>query len=251
MLSCLCPFGSRNMNRDAYLQYTASGFHIARALFAASEIAAMTRHYMAMRAAGTYPGDFAGVPPWNDPGATDPLAQYPRLINMHDWDTQTRIWMTDPRLIEIATVLMGQRPRLIQTMVYFKPPGSRGQSFHQDCLYLRTTPLLGAWVALDRADTENGAMQMVPGSHLLGLLPCREADTSLSFTDSETFFPPDMEKVWILLEPGDTVFFSGYTVHGSSPNRSVDRMRRAFICHYAGEHALPIVGPPLPGTEAR
>ncbi|MCS6777531.1 MAG: hypothetical protein RMJ43_02450, partial [Chloroherpetonaceae bacterium] len=102
------------MDRDAYLQYTASGFHIERALFSASEVAAMTRHYMAMRAKGTYPGDFTGVPPRSNPGTPDPLAQYPRLINMHDWDMQTRGWMTDPRLIEIATVLMGQRPRLIQ-----------------------------------------------------------------------------------------------------------------------------------------
>ena len=35
---------------------------------------------------------------------------------------------------------------------------------------------------------------------------------------------------------GDVVFFNGQVVHGSFPNTSADRFRRAFIGHYiAGE----------------
>jgi ectoine hydroxylase-related dioxygenase (phytanoyl-CoA dioxygenase family) len=136
-------------------------------------------------------------------------------------------------------------------MVYFTPPGSRGQSFHQDNLYLRLTPVVAAWVALDACDTENGAMEMVRGSHLLGLMPCQTADTDVSFTDSETVMPAFLPRDLIALNPGDVVYFHGLTIHGSAPNRSKDRFRRAFICHYRGRDSWPIVAPPLPRTEAK
>lgn len=239
------------MARYEFLNYAANGYHIAREVFSAAEVEEMAAHYMAMSAEGAHPGDFVGVPTRTASDKPDPLAKYPRLINMHQWDAKTKDWMLDARLTEIVAELTGQKARLIQTMVYFKPPGSRGQSFHQDNLYLRTTPLMGAWVALDRADAENGAMEMVRSSHLYGLLPCQVADTDVSFTDSETIIPPRMEKDLIALEPGDVVFFGGYTIHGSHSNTTTDRFRRAFICHYEGENALPIVGPPLPKAEAK
>jgi len=239
------------MERTAYLQYAAAGYHIERQLFSAEEIDAMIAHYMAINAEGPHPGDFVGVPTKTRQQSADPLAKYPRLIQMHHWDACTKEWMLDPRLTGTVAELMGQTPKLLQTMVYFKPPGGRGQSIHQDNLYLRTTPVMAAWVALDRADRENGAMEMYRGSHLLGLLPCRLANTDVSFTDSETVLPPGLPAELIALAPGDVVFFGGLTAHGSQPNRTSDRFRRAFICHYEGEHALPIVGPPLPQAEAK
>ncbi len=240
------------MERQAFLEYAANGYHIARGVFTPSEVAQMTAHYMAINAEGPHPGDFSGVPTRSRAEKPDPLAQYPRLIQMHEWDARTRNWMLDPRLVETVRALMqGERPRLLQTMLYFKPPGSRGQSFHQDNLYLRTTPVVAAWVALDRADAENGAMEMVRGSHLLGLLPCQHADTDVSFTDSETVMPPYLERTLITLEPGDVVFFGGLTLHGSRSNSSTDRFRRAFICHYEGENAFKIVGPSLPSQAAK
>ncbi|HLY64542.1 MAG TPA: phytanoyl-CoA dioxygenase family protein, partial [Chloroflexota bacterium] len=238
-----------NMDYFNFPDYTAQGYVIARGVFTAAEAAAMAAHYMQVSAAGPHPGDFAGVPTRSTQAAAEPLARYPRLINMHNWDAQTRAWMCDQRLVDSVSALFGQPARVLQTMVYFKPPGSRGQSMHQDNLYLRTTPVAAAWVALDRADAENGAMEMLRGSHLLGLLPCQRADTDLSFTDSETVAPPWLERDLIALEPGDVVFFHGLTVHGSPPNHTADRFRRSFIVHYVGETAYPIVGPTLPRDE--
>jgi hypothetical protein len=34
------------------------------------------------------------------------------------------------------------------------------------------------------------------------------------------------------MEPGDVLFFNGTLVHGSYPNASTDRFRRALIGHY-------------------
>lgn len=236
------------MDRDQYLHYTANGFVIARSLFSPAEAERLANHYMAVNSQGPHPGDFAGVR--SRSGADEPLKAYPRLINMHDWDQISAEWMNDPRLTGAVKELMGQQPEVLQTMVYFKPPGSRGQSFHQDNLYLRVTPVVAAWLALDSCDASNGAMEMVKGSHLLGLLPCRLADTDVSFTDSETVFPSYLQRALAQMEAGDTIFFHGLTVHGSRPNSTADRFRRAVIVHYKGCENYPIVGPPLPNAAA-
>ncbi|MCW5946232.1 MAG: phytanoyl-CoA dioxygenase family protein [Fimbriimonadales bacterium] len=218
------------------------GFLIRKAVFDQAEIAEMIDHYMAINAEGSHPGDFAGVPSKSGSDQPDPLQKYPRLIQMHHYDEKTRAWMNDPRLVEPVSDVLGQRAVLIQTMLYFKPPGARGQSFHQDNLYLRTTPIAAAWVALDRADEENGSMLMASGSHKLGLLEREEADTDWSFTSDATKVPAGVEWTPTALDPGDVLFFGGLVIHGSYPNRTKDRFRRSFICHYEGEHATKLSG---------
>jgi ectoine hydroxylase-related dioxygenase (phytanoyl-CoA dioxygenase family) len=235
----------KRMTPDDFRNYAANGYHVERGLFSESEAAEMIDHYMKLRAEGPKPGDFAGVKTRTALDAPDPLNDFPRFIQMHNWDERTRSWMSDPRLVSVVSALMGQTPELMQTMLYFKPPGSRGQSFHQDNLYLRITPVVASWTALDRCDAENGAMEMVRGSHLLGLLPQEQADTDVSFTDNQTVIPPYLPRDMIALEPGDTVFFHGLTIHGSMPNRTADRFRRSFICHYQGEITYPL-GAPAP-----
>lgn len=238
------------MDEELLRGYASRGYLIERAVFDHVEVERITAHYTRMRESGPHPGDFAGVPRRHG-AADEPLARFPRLIDMHRWDAQTTAWANDSRLLGTVRDLMREPAELLQTMVYFKPPGSRGQSFHQDNLYLRVTPVVAAWVALDACDAENGAMEMVRGSHLLGLMPCQSADTDVSFTDSETVMPAFLPRDLIALNPGDVVYFHGLTIHGSALNRSKDRFRRAFICHYKGRDSWPIVAPPLPRTEAK
>lgn len=216
------------------------GYIIRRAVFSTDEIEEMISHYMALNAEGPHPGDFAGVPTEIQ---NDPLATFPRLIQMHQYDEKSAAWANDPRLVHPCAELMGQSAVLNQTMLYYKPAGARGQSFHQDCLYIRLHPLIGAWVSLDRADEENGTMVMAPGSQKLGLLRGEEADTSWSFTSEQTAMPTGQPLVAAILQPGDVIFFDGFCIHGSYPNRSSDRFRRAFICHFQGANAGALGGP--------
>lgn len=44
----------------------------------------------------------------------------------------------------------------------------------------------------------------------------------------------------VVMEPGDVLFFNGNLIHGSYRNKTKDRFRRAFICHYANESATHI-----------
>ena len=48
--------------------------------------------------------------------------------------------------------------------------------------------------------------------------------------------PDDLPVVPVEMDPGDMMFFNGSLIHGSLPNESTDRFRRALIGHYiAGE----------------
>lgn len=218
--------------------FEADGFAIARGLWSPAEIARLRDHYMALREGGPRPGDYAG----EDLTSADPLKRYPRMIHMHRWDAASLAFLKDERIVARIAELFGREPLGVQTMVYFKPPGARGQAPHQDNFYLRVEPgtCVAAWVALDACDEENGCMWMVPGSHRLPLLCTERADTRVSFTDVTVPVPPHLERRAIVMEPGDAVFFHGSTIHGSGPNVSEGRFRRALIAHYATGDARQI-----------
>lgn len=210
--------------------YDQNGYVVLRGVFSSDEVAALRDHYMELRAQGEHPGDLTGVKPDSD----DPLLRYPRMIHMHYWDETSMKWMLDSRLSDALTTLLGQEPLAVQTMLYFKPPGARGQALHQDNFYLKVRPgtCMAAWMALDACDEENGCMQVVPGSQDWPVLCPETADTSISFTDVTVPVPKGYSPTPVKMDAGDVLFFNGSIVHGSFPNVSGDRFRRALIAHY-------------------
>jgi phytanoyl-CoA hydroxylase len=230
------------------------GYTVARQLFAAAEAARYRDHYMDLRRRDTYAGDVVGA----NPQADDPLRRYPRMAQMHRWDAVSLRWLLDPRIASRLRALLDAEPYAVQTMLYFKPPGARGQAMHQDNFYLRAEPgtCVAAWMALDACDQDNGCLLVVPGSHRWPLLCTSPADTTASFTDITVPLPPRTPVHPVPMEPGDVLFFHGALVHGSQPNHTADRFRRSLIGHYiqasarqvaAYYHpALAMDGTPLP-----
>lgn len=178
--------------------------------------------------------------------STDPLAMFPRLVQPHRRDDTeigrlSRKFMLDRRIFDIITELVG--PALAaQSMFYFKPPSARGQALHQDNLFLQAHPetCIAAWVAIDDCDADNGALKVIPGSHLIDLLCPEQADETLSFTSGEVRPPADMPIKQTEMKAGDVLFFHGSTVHGSLPNTSADRFRRSLIFHYVPQASVEI-----------
>ncbi|BDI30351.1 protein involved in biosynthesis of mitomycin antibiotics/polyketide fumonisin [Capsulimonas corticalis] len=227
--------GMGQLDGEAKARYERDGFLVVPALFNDEEVASLREHYMELRAAGTYPGDFGGV----DLTSSDPLKRFPRMIHMHRWDETSLRWLLDARLNNVLTQLLGVEPLAVQTMLYFKPAGARGQALHQDNFYLRVQPgtCMAAWLALDPCDEANGCMQAVPGSHALPLLCPQRADTTLSFTDVTVPVPAQTPPAPILMAAGDVLFFNGSLIHGSFPNTTPDRFRRSLISHYIAGNA--------------
>ncbi len=206
------------------------GYVIVPALFSAEEVAFIREHYMGLNAAGHgYAGDAKMLL-----GAEDPLRAFPRIVHPHRFDGFSLDWLLDERLRHWTTALLGAEPYAAQTMFYFKPPGARGQALHQDQTPLRVYPgtCLAAWMAVDACDEENGCLQIVPRTQDLPRLCPVEADTSQSFSASTVPLPPGSAALPMLMQPGDVVFFNGQVIHGSYPNTSETRFRRALIAHY-------------------
>lgn len=210
--------------------YHDQGYVVVKGLFNDDEVARYREHYMTLRKHNAP----AGALPSVDATSADPLKQYPRLTQMHRWDEISLQWVLDQRINACLTGLLGREPFAVQTMLYFKPPQARGQALHQDNFYLRAQPgtCMAAWMALDPCDESNGCMQVVPGSHTWPLLCTEKADTSVSFTDVTVPLPEGQDVHAVCMEPGDVLFFNGAVVHGSFPNTTDDRFRRALIGHY-------------------
>ena len=218
------------MLTEAHKQfYSDNGYVVVKGLFSPEEVARLREHYMEVRQAPR-PGDDTGI----SVGGDDPIKRYPRMIQPNRWDETTHRWMLEPRLNECLTGLLGREPYAVQTMVYFKPAGSRGQALHQDNYYLRVQPgtCMAAWMALDPCDEANGCMQVVAGSHTWDLLCTETADTNVSFTDVTVPLPPGAQPTPVIMDPGDVLFFNGSIVHGSFPNTTADRFRRSLVAHY-------------------
>src|SRR4051812_28935107 len=86
--------------------YQRDGYAIVRGLFSPEEVAHLRDHFMRLREAGTYAGDFGGV----DATSQDPLKRYPRMIHMHRWDETSLQWMIDRRLAACMAGLLGREP---------------------------------------------------------------------------------------------------------------------------------------------
>ena len=215
------------------------GFALARQLFSRREVRRYRGHFMALHRGGQRP-HVAGA----DSQARDPLRRYPRMMQMHRWDPVSLEWLLDARICDRLLALLGRQPFAVQTMCYFKPPGSRGQALHQDNFFLRASPgtCVAAWLALDRADEANGCLLVVPGSHRWPILCTTAADTAQSFTDITVPLPSGTRPLPVPMEPGDVLFFNGSLVHGSNPNQTASRFRRSLIGHYIQAEARQVAG---------
>jgi ectoine hydroxylase-related dioxygenase (phytanoyl-CoA dioxygenase family) len=116
------------------------------------------------------------------------------------------------------------------------PPGVRGHALHTDTGYLPVEPrdLVGCSIAVDDADAANGALSVVRGSHRLTAVERRPIPTDEFLFPEEYAQPPGTELVLVEVKAGDVLMFHGSILHSSMPNRSADRWRRTFLCHYIG-----------------
>ena len=134
-------------------------------------------------------------------------------------------------------------------------PRRRGPGLPPGLFHILTFPdtLIGAWIALDRADEENGCVWITPGSQHEPVYPDADATkghggdahladiVAVSGADDPDERVNDLaavaakyagREVPAVLEPGDAVFFGGHVLHRSHANRSATRSRRAFVAHY-------------------
>ncbi|MBD0381359.1 phytanoyl-CoA dioxygenase family protein [Paenibacillus sedimenti] len=228
----------RRLTAEQKLQFETEGYLVVKGLFSEQNLAEIDETFEAI-SQKTVPGHFE--PDMNADG-TDPLKRYPRVMHPHRFNETAKRYMLHQPVMEVLADLYEEEALAAQSMFYYKPPGSRGQALHQDNFYLQVEPgnCIAAWTAIDAADEENGGLLVVPKTNQLAISCPDTADSKESFTTHYVKPPKDEKAIPALMERGDVLFFNGNLIHGSYRNKSKDRFRRAFICHYANASATHI-----------
>ncbi|MCD1257624.1 phytanoyl-CoA dioxygenase family protein [Paenibacillus athensensis] len=217
-----------------YEQFCTDGYLLIKQGASADLIDAFNNHIYDIR-------EQAEVPEW---AACDPHKKFSlRLFNPHKHDSFSRQLMKLPIIRGTLAQLMGREANCVQSMYFYKEPGSPGQAAHQDYYYIKNDPMtmIAAWIAMEeRIDTENGCLWVIPGTHKLGLLP-HGAVTNIEEHEpwTEQTEGADLTRqIPVEMEKGDILFFSELLIHSSTKNRSKDRWRRSYVCHYIREDSF-------------
>ncbi len=229
---------------EQFTQFGRDGFIAVRQVYTPDEVAELRDTFMEMGKNGPVEGLSEFGMAYNHSAnvkfdQSDPLAFYPRMMHPHNHLDKpvgpvSMKYMLHPKLEPLLAALFEEEPLAVQSMFYFKPPGARGQALHQDNFYLKVKPgtCVAAWVALDDADEENGGMSCVPNTQSYPIQCPEKSNLAESFSTERVPPPAGYQAQVVPLKAGDVLFFNGNVIHGSAPNRSKTRFRRAFICHY-------------------
>jgi non-heme Fe2+,alpha-ketoglutarate-dependent halogenase len=153
----------------------------------------------------------------------------------------------DPRIVDVVEDILGPNILVWGSNFFIKDPHDPAFiSWHQDSTYwgLSHPDVMTAWIALSDVTVENGAMRMLPGSHLIDQLPHVDtfADNNLLTRGQEVQIDVDESKaVDIPLKPGDMSLHHVRIVHGSNPNPTETR-RIGLAIRYVPTYVSQISG---------
>jgi phytanoyl-CoA hydroxylase len=123
--------------------------------------------------------------------------------------------------ISVFRAMFMNKPARKGTMLPWHQDGGDGWGLDRD-------PLATLWTALDPATIANGCVQIIPGSHKLGLLSKRGHTLSPEHVEQ---YCPESKIEYLELKPGEAVLLHNWLVHRSDVNKT-DIPRRAFsVCY--------------------
>ncbi len=135
----------------------------------------------------------------------------------------------DPDILDLVADAIGPDIILWGCHVFCKPGGDGHETpWHQDGHYWPIRPLATCtvWVALDRSDTTNGCLRVIPGSHsdkaLHEHLHEDRTDVVLNQRMADGSFD-ESQAVDLVLEPGEMSMHDVFMIHGAAANRSPRR----------------------------
>jgi hypothetical protein len=208
--------------------YDAQGYVFARGLLQPSEIESLLKTALddpSFEAAALARRDGEGgvtrLKLWNS--ADDDL--FGRLARSH-------------RIVDRVEQLLGGEAYFYHSKMMLKEPRTGGAwAWHQDygywynngCLF---PDMLSAMIAVDRADRENGCLQVLAGSHKMGRMEHgKVGDQTGADPERVEQARKVLPLVYCEMNPGDVLFFHCNLLHRSDQNRSA-RSRWSYICCY-------------------
>lgn len=176
--------------------------------------------------------------PFGDGAYAGPTVNY-RKIERLERDPIFLSYMQLPLFREITQRVYGDSVSIYRAMFMNKPAG-RGTvlPYHQDGgaqWGLNSHPLITVWTALDDSTRANGCVQVVPGTHKLGLLSERGHTIT---SEQEARYCQEDESVYLEARAGQAILLHNWLLHRSGVN-TIDQPRRAFsVCYMRGSTGL-------------
>ncbi len=146
-----------------------------------------------------------------------------------------------PTILDTIEALIGPNVLLLATHFFNKyGEGEEAEAFvawHQDVTFWGLEPpqAVTAWYAVDDSDVENGCMQVIPGTHVSGIVEHGKAEQTgnLLSINQEVHVSPEeaATAVDLPLQAGQISIHDGTLIHGSLPNRS-NRRRCGLTLRY-------------------
>ncbi len=170
------------------------------------------------------------------PGVKDSLKQ---IQHLDQHDATFHCLLHEGRLKRLSELLLEDQT-IGRNLQYFNKPPLIGKATppHQDGFYFMLDPpkALTMWIAVDRADENNGCVRYLPGSHRLGLRTHQRTST-LGFSQGIPDYPSPAERdheITMTAEPGDLLVHDALTIHRAERNQSVASNRRSLgFIYYA------------------
>ncbi len=163
-----------------------------------------------------------------------------QIMQMCERNLHYRRLLYHEPILDCVEDLIGPNIQLFHDQALYKPAHHGGPVFwHQDNAYWQCVPatLVSCWLTLDEVSVDNGAMQVIPGSHLQALEHEKSTSTSALLDNAERV--DSSRAVAIELPAGGAMLHHCQTFHYTAPNNTA-RQRRAFAIHFM-----------TPGTKSR
>jgi phytanoyl-CoA hydroxylase len=154
--------------------------------------------------------------------------------NVHRYSARWLRALQHERFLAVAQAILGPDVILHHSKLFQKPP-REGAPFpvHQDWWYFPTKKdtMIAATIFLTDADERAGGFRVYPGSHKLGRL----VDSSgLKPSESLKRYPIDGATP-VDARRGDVLFFSYFTLHASTMNRSDNLRKTVLVQMHSGD----------------
>ncbi len=164
------------------------------------------------------------------------------IIHTHNIQSFSAVWMQaflQDRFLDITEAILGPDIMLHHSKLFCKPP-EKGAPFpmHQDWQYFPSVKdtMIAAIIYVSQATDEMGCVRVYPGSHKR---LARTDGMMGSGKNSEITEQYPIENATVLeAEPGDVLFFSYFTLHGSMPNHSKSTRKSVLVQMHAGDDEI-------------
>lgn len=179
--------------------------------------------------------------------------RYGRFIDIEAFSRLGKDLILYPVISKFLTNLyQGNKPTNLQSLTY-KYSSQQGE--HSDRYLVspdwagdyQRDSLVAAWIALEDAEENNGALVIYPGSHLIPNKKKLKEDFNNNYQEYVTYCQQicqqnQIEPQYFYAQKGDILFWHNDFIHAGGVVKDWSKTRFSIVCHYAniGEQDFPL-----------